>query len=86
LAISGSEAGVKQKIDWLLEKYAEYSPNDTEEVLRARMMCGTPDQIIEKIKALESEGMGYLITYFGDAAYDPDSMNLFASEVMPAFE
>lgn len=83
--VAETDAGVQKKVDWVLEKYAAHSPNDTEEVLRKRMMVGTPDQVVEQIKALEAEGMGYLITYFGDAAYDPSSMDLFAAEVMPAF-
>ena len=46
---------------------------------------GTPDQIIEQLKMYEDAGMEYAIIYFADAAYTTDSMELFASDVMPAF-
>jgi F420-dependent oxidoreductase-like protein len=46
---------------------------------------GTPDQLIEHLKTFEGAGMGYAIVYFPDAAYDPESMELFATDVMPAF-
>lgn len=46
---------------------------------------GTPAQLIEQIGAYRDAGCGYLILNFPDAAVDPGSMDLFASEVMPAF-
>ncbi len=47
---------------------------------------GTPDQIVEMLKAYEVAGMGYAIIYFPDAAYTTESVELFAAEVMPAFD
>jgi alkanesulfonate monooxygenase SsuD/methylene tetrahydromethanopterin reductase-like flavin-dependent oxidoreductase (luciferase family) len=46
---------------------------------------GTSDQIIEQLEQYAEAGMGYAIIYFPDAAYTSDSMEMFASEVMPAF-
>jgi len=46
---------------------------------------GTPDQIVEHLKAYEDAGMEYAIIYFADSAYTSASMELFAAEVMPAF-
>jgi F420-dependent oxidoreductase-like protein len=85
ILIAETEAGVQKKVDWVLEKYKEYSPDDTEEKLRARLKCGTPDQIVESLKDLEQVGMGYLIAYFPEVAYDSTGLELFAAEVMPAF-
>ena len=48
-------------------------------------VVGTPDQIIEHLKAYEAAGMDYAIIYFSEAAYTTDGMDLFAREVMPAF-
>ncbi|MCL1597794.1 MAG: LLM class F420-dependent oxidoreductase [Actinomycetia bacterium] len=48
-------------------------------------VVGTPDQIIEHLKAYEAAGMDYAIIYFAEAAYTTDGMDLFAREVMPAF-
>ena len=45
---------------------------------------GTPDQVIETIGSFAEVGMGYAIVYFADVAYDSSSLELFASEVMPA--
>ena len=50
------------------------------------MAVGTPDQVIDTLKAFEAAGMSYAIIYLPDAAYDAESMELFAAEVMPAFE
>jgi len=49
------------------------------------MAMGTPDQVVETLRSFEAAGMTYAIVYFPDAAYDAESMELFASEVMPAF-
>ncbi len=48
-------------------------------------VVGTPDQIVEHLKAYEAAGMGYAIIYFAEAAYTTNGMELFAREVMPAF-
>jgi len=48
-------------------------------------VVGTPDQVIEHLKAYEAAGMGYAIIYFAEAAYTTNGMELFAREVMPAF-
>lgn len=50
------------------------------------MAVGTPGQVIDTLKAFEAAGMSYAIIYLPDAAYDAESMELFAAEVMPAFE
>ncbi len=47
-------------------------------------LVGTPEQITERLAALEKLGMTYAIGYFIDAAYDRSSMELFASKVIPA--
>ena len=45
---------------------------------------GTPEQVIDAVSAFGDHGMEYAIVYFPDVAYDPGSMELFASDVMPA--
>ncbi|OYO22424.1 LLM class F420-dependent oxidoreductase [Enemella dayhoffiae] len=47
---------------------------------------GTPEQIVENLRAMKSKGMTYAITYFPEAAYDPSGMDLFAKEVIPALQ
>ena len=46
--------------------------------------CGTPEQIVEKLGALGTAGMGYAICYFPEAAYDTSGIELFEQEVLPA--
>jgi F420-dependent oxidoreductase-like protein len=48
-------------------------------------LVGTPDQAVEKLKAVEELGMTYAIGYFADAAYDRSSLELFESKVIPEF-
>jgi len=48
-------------------------------------IVGTPEQIVERLRTLERLGMTYAITYFPDAAYDRSSIELFESQVVPAF-
>jgi len=47
---------------------------------------GTPEQIVEKLRALKSAGLSYAITYFPEAAYDTSGMELFEKEVIPALQ
>lgn len=47
---------------------------------------GTPAQLIEQIGSYRDAGCGYLILNFPDSAFDPSSMDQFASEVMSAFD
>ena len=45
---------------------------------------GTPEQIIEKLRAVGDLGMGYAIHNFPGAAYDRYGIELFEREVIPA--
>ena len=45
---------------------------------------GTPEQVVEKLRHMESLGLGYAIHYFPEAAYDRSGIELFEREVVPA--
>jgi len=45
---------------------------------------GTPAQVIDKLRAMQSLGLGYAIHYFPEAAYDRSGLELFEREVIPA--
>jgi F420-dependent oxidoreductase-like protein len=45
---------------------------------------GTPDQIVERLKGMERDGLAYAIHYFPEAAYDRSGIELFEREVIPA--
>lgn len=49
------------------------------------MLVGTPDQVIERLEPWVAAGMTYLIGYFPDAAYNSESLEIFATRVVPAF-
>jgi alkanesulfonate monooxygenase SsuD/methylene tetrahydromethanopterin reductase-like flavin-dependent oxidoreductase (luciferase family) len=46
-------------------------------------LVGTPEQIAERLAKAGQAGLGYVIGYFIDAAYDRGSIDLFASKVIP---
>ena len=50
---------------------------------RKQATVGTPEQVVEKLKALEGLGMTYAILNFPEAAYDTTGMALFERDVMP---
>ena len=45
---------------------------------------GTPEQIVERLRARAGHGLGYAIQYFPEAAYDTSGIALFEREVVPA--
>lgn len=47
-------------------------------------LAGTPEQLIERLQAMQALGMTYAITYFAEAAYDTSGIELFENEVIPA--
>jgi alkanesulfonate monooxygenase SsuD/methylene tetrahydromethanopterin reductase-like flavin-dependent oxidoreductase (luciferase family) len=51
--------------------------------LRTQPAVGTPEKIVEMFKDMESRGMTYAITYFGEAAYDRSGIELFEDKVAP---
>ncbi|NUO91033.1 MAG: LLM class F420-dependent oxidoreductase [Terrabacter sp.] len=51
--------------------------------LRTQPAVGTPEKIVEVLGDMESRGMTYAITYFGEAAYDRSGIELFEEKVAP---
>ena len=45
--------------------------------------CGTPEQVVERIKAFDKAGLGYLIANFAEAAFDTSGIELFERAVIP---
>ena len=45
-------------------------------------LVGTPDQVIDQLGPWQDAGMGYIIGYFPDVAYDRTSLDLFAKAVV----
>jgi F420-dependent oxidoreductase-like protein len=87
VVIGATEQDVKDKLAWIRAHYEPRVPADelerTTELFGSGPLVGTPEQVIERLKEAEQLGMSYAIGYFLDAAYDAESMRLFAEEVIP---
>jgi F420-dependent oxidoreductase-like protein len=88
IVLAATEAEVKDKLTWLREHYEPYLAGDvlesTVEQLANAPLAGTPEQVVAKLQAAQTRGLGYAILYFPDAAYDRSGIDLFAKEVIPA--
>jgi F420-dependent oxidoreductase-like protein len=87
VVIGATEQDVKDKLEWISAHYGQYvSDADqvarTDKLFRGGPLVGTPEQIVERLKTAQDLGMTYAIGYFIDAAYDPQSMQLFAEQVI----
>ncbi len=84
--IGETEKDVEDKLAWAKAHYEPLVGAETVERyigLYRDGLSGTPEQIIEKLRAAQDLGMTYAITYFVDAAYDRSSIDLFATKVIP---
>ena len=87
--IASDEAAVARRREHIRDRFATVV-SDADDTMRRwfgknQVAVGTPDQIVETIKAYEAEGCSYMILNFPDAATDPESMEMFAAEVMSRF-
>jgi F420-dependent oxidoreductase-like protein len=87
VVIGETEAAVKDKLEWIFAHYSKLAPPDEVDRYRALFengpLVGTPEQLIERLREAEGLGLSYAIGYFVDAAYDPTSLDLFTSQVIP---
>lgn len=86
--IASTEAEVAERMRALESRLSKYlSPDATARQLReyaGSNAVGTPEQVVERMLRLKSQGLGYAIHYFPEAAYDRSGIELFEREVMPA--
>ena len=88
IAIGRDEREVKDRLDWIRDHQTKLIGAEK----AARQMSayeglpgvGTPEQIVEKLTKLKSDGLGYAITYFPELAYDTSGLELFEQQVIPA--
>ncbi|MBT0565557.1 LLM class F420-dependent oxidoreductase [Williamsia sp. CHRR-6] len=85
--IGETDADVRDKLAWVAEHYRPLIPADSLEnyttMLANGPLVGTPEVIVERLRAAQQLGMTYAITNFVDVAYDRTGMQLFAEEVIP---
>ncbi len=88
IAVAATADEVENRLSWLRDHYTRYVNAEKADSivndLRDSAGCGTPEQIVEKLRAIGDLGMSYAICYFPEAAYDTSGMELFEKEVIPA--
>jgi F420-dependent oxidoreductase-like protein len=88
VVIAETESQVAAKVQAIAARYRPYVDADTlartTEEFATGPLVGTPEQVVQRLRAAEKLGMTYAIIYFSDAAYDPSSIDLFAGQVIPA--
>ncbi len=89
VVIGATEKDVQDKLAWIMAHYEPLVPRDQleryREMYRTGPLVGTPEQLVETLRAAERLGMTYAIGNFADAAYDPSSVQLFADQVASEF-
>jgi F420-dependent oxidoreductase-like protein len=76
---------VEKKKRWLVDHLKDYVSDHAAERF-ARMYenaSGTPGQVIGHLERFQDAGLDYAIVNFADVAYDRESLELFAEEVIP---
>lgn len=83
---AATEAGVEEKLEWLEHRLKRYVADDRAErhVALYRETSGTPEQIVSWLKDFEAAGLSYVIMHIADVAFDRESLELVAKEVIPA--
>jgi F420-dependent oxidoreductase-like protein len=88
VVIGRSEAEVEDRIARIEDRYRPFLAPDglaaTMGAYRNSPLRGTPEQIVEQLRAFSSVGVEYTIAYFAEAAFDTSGIELFAAEVVPA--
>ena len=49
-----------------------------------QFMVGTAEEIVERLRPMADAGVNYFITYLPRVAYEPEMVERFAKEVVPA--
>jgi F420-dependent oxidoreductase-like protein len=88
VVIGATDSDVQDKLAWIRSHYEPLVPPAElaryEEMFANGPLVGTPEKIVERLREAEQMGMTYAIANFADVAYDQTSMQLFATEVVPA--
>lgn len=88
VVIAPTESEVQDKIDRIREQYRPFlSPEALDgavESFASGPLVGTPEQIVERLRSAEGQGMTYAIIYFVEAAHDRSGLELFTDQVIGA--
>ena len=85
VVIGATEKEAQDRLAWLRSRMEKLIPADKVESTvngyANSPLFGTPEQIAERLTALQKIGMTYAITYFPEAAFDQSGIELFSREV-----
>lgn len=85
--VADTEAEVADRVAAVRARVTPYLGERTDAFMAeydaGALAVGTPDQIVERLRDMESRGMTYGIFYFPEAAYDRSGIELFEREVLP---
>jgi F420-dependent oxidoreductase-like protein len=88
VVIGETEKDVQDRLAWIRSRFEKLIPadrvEDTVNGYATGPLCGTPEQLVERLTAMKNLGMTYAITYFAEAAFDKSGIELFSSQVAPA--
>ncbi|HVU93153.1 MAG TPA: LLM class flavin-dependent oxidoreductase, partial [Jatrophihabitans sp.] len=89
VVIGETEQDVQAKLEWIDAHYRRLVSPEQAERANGQFrggLTGTPEQIVERLREAERLGLAYAIGYFVDAAFDPSSVELFATRVVPELQ
>jgi F420-dependent oxidoreductase-like protein len=88
VVVGETDKDVQDKLAWVTAHYEPLLPTDQLERYKTMYangpLVGTPEQLIERLTAARNDGLSYAIGNFIDQAYDRSSVDLFATQVIPA--
>ena len=88
VVIAPTESEVQDKIDRIREQYRPFLSGEAldgaVESFASGPLVGTPEQIVERLRSAEGQGMTYAIIYFVEAAHDRSGLELFTDQVIGA--
>ncbi|KJL39321.1 MULTISPECIES: LLM class F420-dependent oxidoreductase [Microbacterium] len=86
--VAATDAEVADRLDAIEARLAPYLGDAIggymAEYRSGAALVGTPAMIVERLRALQAEGLAYAIHYFPEHAYDRTGVDLFEREVVPA--
>ncbi|UFU04502.1 LLM class F420-dependent oxidoreductase [Ruania suaedae] len=87
VAIGATEAEVADRLRLLQERMTSSLGDERARAIteqyRTSLTTGTPEQIVERLSAMQEAGMTYAILYFPEAAYDRSGIEMFEQQVLP---
>ena len=87
VVIGETEQDVRDRLAWIREHYAPYvSPDELDETygnFANSRLVGTPERIAQVLNEVHAMGVGYVILYFPQIAYDKSGLELFIKQVVP---